>query len=241
MGLVGQELFQLVETPTPEVIVLLSRSGKIAFFKAHASQVFQYEKRIRTIFLHECLRDLMVHIRHPTVLSSRDGLESTLCRLGSLGLELSADFLEFMALGGNLLARYKFSLTLLVIADCKEAETTVNADNMADVLFLEICNSPGDRDMEIPQPFQLYQFSSAKFVRTIKVFGKVFIFKSTFSSLAKSINGQNLTIINKAVIPVADQVGLWTAKGHRLPEPFQSLADAMPVSTFILVSVRILR
>ena len=75
---------------------------------------------------------------------------------------------------------------------------------MADVLFLEICNSPGDRDMEIPQPFQLYQFSSAKFVRTIKVFGKCCI-KSTFSSLAKSINGQNLTIINKAVIPVADQ------------------------------------
>ena len=79
MSLVSQELLQLVESPAPQLIVLFRGSGKIAFFEADASKVLEYEKRILAIFLYECLRNLMVHIRHPTVLSPRDSFEFTLC------------------------------------------------------------------------------------------------------------------------------------------------------------------
>ena len=56
VSLVCQELFQLVKTPAPQIIVLFRGSGKIAFLEADASKVLEYEKRILAVFLYECLR-----------------------------------------------------------------------------------------------------------------------------------------------------------------------------------------
>ena len=150
MSFVRQELFQLIEAPASQVVVLSGSSGEIPLFKTDASQILKYEKRIFAVFLDECLRNLMVYIRHPTVLSSRDGLESTLCRLSSLGLELSPYFLEFMAFDGNLFTRDELGLALFVVTDGKETESAVNADEMTNVLLPKVINNAGHRDMEIP-------------------------------------------------------------------------------------------
>ena len=48
-----------------------------------------------------------------------------------------------MAFGGNLFARDELRLALFVIADCKETKPTVDADDMADVLLLEIFDRLG--------------------------------------------------------------------------------------------------
>lgn len=48
-------------------------------FEANTGQIFKHKQRIFAVFFNECLRNLMVYIRHPTVLSSRNGFESTLC------------------------------------------------------------------------------------------------------------------------------------------------------------------
>ena len=58
-----------------------------------------------------------------------------------------------MAFGGKLFARDELRLALFIIADCKETKSTVDADDMADTLLLEIFDRPGDRDMQIPSPF----------------------------------------------------------------------------------------
>ena len=102
-------------------------------------------KHIFAVFLYECLRNLMFHIRHPTVLSPRDGSESALRRFCTSCLELPAYFLELMTLGGNLSPRDKFSLALLVVAGSKKTQTTVNASNMANVFLLKFLDSFGNR------------------------------------------------------------------------------------------------
>ena len=58
-----------------------------------------------------------------------------------------------MAFCDNLFARDELRLALLVIADCKETKPAVDADDMADVLLLEIFDRLSDRDMQIPLPF----------------------------------------------------------------------------------------
>ena len=78
VSLVCQELLQLVKTPAPQIVVLFRGSGKIAFLEADASKFLKHEKRILAVFLYECLRNLMIHIRHPTVLSPRNGSEFAL-------------------------------------------------------------------------------------------------------------------------------------------------------------------
>ena len=87
----------------------------------------------------------MVYVRHPTVLSPGNGSESALCRFCSFCLELSAHFLEFVTLGGNLSSRNKFCFALLVVADGKKTQTTVNANNMANVFLLKVLDSFGNR------------------------------------------------------------------------------------------------
>lgn len=79
MSLIGQELLQLIERPAAQVVILFRSFGKIGRFEANTGQIFKRKQRIFAVFFNECLRNLMVYIRHPTVLSSRNGFESTLC------------------------------------------------------------------------------------------------------------------------------------------------------------------
>src|SRR5574344_779714 len=141
----------------------------------------------------------MVDIRHPTVLSSGNGFELTLRRLGSFRLKLFPYFFEFMAFGGNLFARDKLSFTLFIVTNRKETKSTVDTDNMANVFLLEIFNSFSDRNMEIPQTFEFNQFSSTKVIGAIKVFSEMLAFKGTFGSLAECVDGQGLPVIHKTV------------------------------------------
>ena len=78
MGFVCQELLQLIERPTAQIVILFSILRQVGFLEANAGQIFKYEKRVFAVFLDECLRNLMIHIGHPTVLSSRNGFEFTL-------------------------------------------------------------------------------------------------------------------------------------------------------------------
>ena len=97
----------------------------------------------------------MVNVRHPAVLSSGNGFQSTLGRLRTFRLELMAHFLEFMSLSSNLFTRDELRLALFVIADSQETKSTVNTNDMADILFLEIFDSFYNRNMEIPQSLEL--------------------------------------------------------------------------------------
>lgn len=56
MGFVSQELFQLVERPAPQIVVLFRGSGKITFLEANTGQIFKHKQRIFAVFLYECLR-----------------------------------------------------------------------------------------------------------------------------------------------------------------------------------------
>ena len=144
-----------------------------------------------------------------------------------------------MAFGGNLFTRDELRLALFVIADCKETKSTVDANDMADVLLLEIFYRLGDRDMQIPPPFQFNQFGGAKVIGAVKIFKKMLAFKGTFGSFPECIDGQDLPVIDESVVSVADQVSLRPAKEYGFPEPFQSLGDALPVAILILVSIRL--
>ena len=127
--------------------------GEIRCFETHARQILKHKQRILAIFLDECLRHPMVHIRHPTVLSSGKGFESTLCGFCSLSLKLSANLLKLVPFGRYLFSGNKVGVTLFIIADHKETQTTVDADNMLDILLLEGLCLLADRDVEIPQAF----------------------------------------------------------------------------------------
>ena len=96
-----------------------------------------------------------------------------------------------MAFGGNIFARDELRLALFVIADCKETKPTVDADDMADVLLLEIFDRLGNRDMQIPSPFQFDQFGSTELIGTIKVSSEMFAFEGTFGSFPECIDGQD--------------------------------------------------
>ncbi len=109
-----------------------------------------------------------------------------------------------MAFGGNLFTRDELRLALFVIADCKETKSTVDADNMADALLLESFDRFGNRDMQIPSPFQFDQFGSTELIGNIKVSSEMFAFEGTFGSFSECIDGQDLPVINEAVVPVAD-------------------------------------
>lgn len=109
-----------------------------------------------------------------------------------------------MAFGGNLFARDELCLALLVIADCKETKPAVDADNMTDTLLLEILDRLGDRDMQIPSPFQFDQFGSTKLIGTIKVSSEMFAIKTTLDSFTERIDGQDSPVIYKAVVSVTD-------------------------------------
>ena len=109
-----------------------------------------------------------------------------------------------MAFGGNLFTRDELRLALFVIADCKEMKSTVDADDMADALLLEIFDRLDNRDMQIPSPFQFDQFGSTELIGNIKVFSEMFAFEGTFGSFSECIDGQDLPVINEAVVPVAD-------------------------------------
>ena len=117
LRLVGKKLFQLIERPTPQVIVLFRSTGEIRCFETHARQILKHKQRILAIFLDECLRHPMVHIRHPTVLSSGKGFESTLCGFCSLSLKLFANLLKLVPFGRYLFPGNKVGFTLFIIAD----------------------------------------------------------------------------------------------------------------------------
>ena len=154
MSLVGQILLKLIESPTPQVVILFGGFGEICFFKADTCQIFQHEQRILAVFRNECLRNPMIYIGHPTVLSSGKGFESTLCRFCAFGLELLSDFEEPMSFDCNLSPGNKFGVTLFIVTDRQESQATVNPDNMTDVLLLETFNRFGDGNMQIPPAFE---------------------------------------------------------------------------------------
>ena len=80
-SLVAQKLLQLVETPTSQGIILFLPTRQIRLFEADACEIFEHKQSILAIFSNECLRDLMVHIGYPTVLSSGNGFEFALIKL----------------------------------------------------------------------------------------------------------------------------------------------------------------
>ena len=160
----------------------------MGLFEANTGQIFKHKQRIFAVFFNECLRNPMVYIRHPTVLSPRNGFKSTFCRFCTFGLKLLTYFLEFMALSGNLFARNKLRFALLIVADSKETQSTVNTDNVTDIFLFKVFDSFCNRNMEIPQPFEFNQFCCSKVVGTVKVFDKVLAFKCAFSSFAKCVD-----------------------------------------------------
>ena len=83
----------------------------------HACQILKHKQRILAIFLDECLRHPMVHIWHPTVLSSGKGFESTLCGFCSLSLKLFANLLKLVPFGRYLFSGNKVGFTLFIIYD----------------------------------------------------------------------------------------------------------------------------
>ena len=70
VSFVEKELLQLVERPRTLLVIRLRRTLQIAFLKGNAGKVFDYKNSIKAIFLNECLRQAVVNICHPTVLSS---------------------------------------------------------------------------------------------------------------------------------------------------------------------------
>ena len=77
----------------------------------------------------------------------------------------------------------------------------------------------GDRDMQIPSSFQLDQFSSTEIIGTVKILSEMLAFKSTSGSFSECIDGQDLSVIDEAVISVTNQISLWTPEEHGFPEP----------------------
>ena len=94
-GLVFDHLSELVERPTDlHVPVALTHLFGGA---ANAAKVFQRKKRGLELSVDECLRDLMIHVPHPTVFSLADFPEPAPCAARPLLLEGGAHLLVTLA------------------------------------------------------------------------------------------------------------------------------------------------
>ena len=81
-----EKLFELIERPRAKFVSSFLGSFQVLFLKAHACQILDHEQRALTIRLNECLRNPIVHIRNPTVLSFKNGFASALTKLYHISL-----------------------------------------------------------------------------------------------------------------------------------------------------------
>ena len=90
-SLIRQELLQLIKCPRTQITTPLRRTLRQQLLvKADTRQVLQNEQRASLILINECLRQPMINISHPTVLSPIPRLPAT-----------RADFLPLTTPSGN--------------------------------------------------------------------------------------------------------------------------------------------
>ena len=158
---------QVVETPADRFITML----QCDFFGclAYSGQILQHKKAPGWILSSECLRYLMVYIRHPTVFSLPNLLEPAPGGWRLLLLETSPGLLILRPLLLYVPAMEELRLPLTVIRNSEKVDAKVNANDIGDVGSTDFGNVLRHRNMEKPFPVLCNQFCCPKFPGSIKV------------------------------------------------------------------------
>ena len=104
-----------------------------------------------------------------------------------------------------------------------------------------VIHFPGRRDMEVPLTQEAHQFAGTEGPAAVEEAGKALRRVIGHDGpLAQRIHGDFVSLLGKAVVPVAHQVGLRPVELHRMLEPVQVAGDRLPFAVFIFVAERAL-
>lgn len=94
---------------------------------------------------------------------------------------------------GDLFAVGKQTSTLFIIGSNDLMQTTVNTNNMFNVLIIKFINFFGTADVQIPLALAFKQLTNAQLPSTVKILIKTMTIKIYFDTFIKRVNGQLTT------------------------------------------------
>lgn len=175
-SLIRQELLQLIKRPRTQITTTLSwtiRQQLLA--KTDTRQILQNEQRASPILINECLRQPMINISHPTVLSPGNTSQHTLRRPRALSLKLATNPLKRIPLPHHLLTANEMRLPLLIIRCEQKTQTPVDTDHMLHAIGRELLiDMLRHRNMEIPLAVQRDELAGTEFPALIEIFLEIF-------------------------------------------------------------------
>ena len=151
-SLIRQKLLKLIKRPRTQSTTLPRRTIRQQLLtKTDTRQILQNEQRTSPILINECLRQPMINISHPTVLSPRNTSQHTLRGPCALSLKLITNPLKRIPLSHHLPTTNKMRPPLLIIRREQKTQTPINTNHMLHAIGRELLiNMLRHRNMKIP-------------------------------------------------------------------------------------------
>ena len=150
---------------------------------------------------------------------------------------MAAQLLIVLTLAGNSLAASEEVFALFVIAGSDLPQATVNSDNMASLLNLVIREGLGCADVHKPVLAGFKNPGSAKSPFVIQILLKAGHGNLAFNPPVKGVDGHDLAVLLKGIVPASDLIQLRSLKEDWLPKPVKIALNSIAALTLGRIDV----